>query len=148
LFQGDVENDWRSYEWRWKNAQRLSIGIPRNFTQPLWLDEESSAGNRFVLFSETGLGDTLQFFRYAALSAAEGAIVFLEVADVVCPACASFRGLSGPNSRPHLKSPCDAHHQRVRIAECGADPFIFTPERKVLKLRLHAGAVVVIDSLT
>ncbi len=37
LFHGDFENGWRGYEWRWKNAQRLSIGEPRNFTQPLWL---------------------------------------------------------------------------------------------------------------
>jgi len=79
LFQGDFENGWRSYEWRWKNAQRLSIGIPRNFTQRLWLGAESIAGNRLLLYSEAGLGDTLQFCRYAALSATQGAIVSLEV---------------------------------------------------------------------
>jgi tetratricopeptide (TPR) repeat protein len=68
LFQGDFKNGWRSYEWRWKNAQRLSIGMPRNFTQPLWLGEESIAGKRLFLYSEAGLGDTLQFCRYASLS--------------------------------------------------------------------------------
>jgi tetratricopeptide (TPR) repeat protein len=56
LFQGDFENGWRSYEWRWKNAQRLSIGEPRNFTEPLWLGEESIAGKRLLLYSEGGLG--------------------------------------------------------------------------------------------
>jgi len=79
LFRGDFENGWRAYEWRWKNARRLSIGEPRNFTQPLWLGEESIAGKRLLLHSEGGLGDTLQFCRYAPLCAALGATVLLEV---------------------------------------------------------------------
>jgi hypothetical protein len=79
LFKGDFENGWRGYEWRWKNAQRLSIGIPRNFRQPLWLGEVPLAGKRLLLYCEGGLGDTLQFCRYAPLSAAQGATVILEV---------------------------------------------------------------------
>jgi tetratricopeptide (TPR) repeat protein len=94
LFQGDFENGWRSYEWRWKNAQRLSIGIPRNFTQPLWLGEESIAGKRLLLYSEGGLGDTLQFCRYAALCAARGATVFLEVQPPLLGLLANLEGAS------------------------------------------------------
>jgi tetratricopeptide (TPR) repeat protein len=94
LFQGDFENGWRSYEWRWKNAQRLSIGIPRNFTQPLWLGEESIAGKRLLLYSEGGLGDTLQFCRYATLSAAQGATVFLEVQPPLLSLLANLEGVS------------------------------------------------------
>jgi tetratricopeptide (TPR) repeat protein len=92
LFQGDFENGWRSYEWRWKNAQRLSIGIPRNFTHPLWLGEESIAGKRLLLYSEGGLGDTLQFCRYAALCAARGATVFLEVQPPLLGLLANLEG--------------------------------------------------------
>jgi len=94
LFQGDFENGWRSYEWRWKNAQRLSIGMPRNFTQPLWLGEESIAGKRLLLYSEAGLGDTLQFCRYASLSAAQGATVFLEVQPPLQSLLVSLEGVS------------------------------------------------------
>jgi tetratricopeptide (TPR) repeat protein len=94
LFQGDFENGWRSYEWRWKNAQRLSIGIPRNFTQPLWLGEVSIAGKRLLLYSEAGLGDTLQFCRYAALSVARGATVFLEVQPPLLSLLVNLEGVS------------------------------------------------------
>jgi tetratricopeptide (TPR) repeat protein len=94
LFQGDFENGWRSYEWRWKIAQRLSIGIPRNFTQPLWLGEESIVGKRLLLYSEGGLGDTLQFCRYAALCAARGATVFLEVQPPLLGLLANLEGVS------------------------------------------------------
>ncbi len=79
LFRGDFERGWRSYEWRWKVAARLGIGELRNFTQPLWLGEESIAGKRLLLHSEAGLGDTLQFCRYAALAAGRDATVYLEV---------------------------------------------------------------------
>ena len=81
LFQGDFANGWRAYEWRWKNAQRLCIGLERNFTQPLWLGRESIAGKRLLLYGEAGLGDTIQFCRYAKLCASLGAIVILEVAQ-------------------------------------------------------------------
>ena len=79
LFLGDFENGWRGYEWRWKNATRLAIGDARHFEKPLWLGKESIAGKRLLLYSEAGLGDTLQFCRYATRCAAEGASVTLQV---------------------------------------------------------------------
>jgi tetratricopeptide (TPR) repeat protein len=94
LFRGDFENGWRGYEWRWKNARRLSIGEPRNFTQPLWLGEESIAGKRLLLYSEGGLGDTLQFCRYAASSAALGATVLLEVQAPLVGLLSNLEGVS------------------------------------------------------
>jgi hypothetical protein len=94
LFHGDFENGWRSYEWRWKNAQRLSIGEPRNFTQPLWLGEQPIAGKRLLLYSEGGLGDTLQFCRYCSLIAALGATVILEVQAPLLSLLANLDGVS------------------------------------------------------
>jgi tetratricopeptide (TPR) repeat protein len=79
LFCGDYTQGWRSFEWRWKNAQRLGIGEARDFSQPLWLGEHEIAGKRILLHCEGGLGDTLQFCRYAPLLATMGAIVYLEV---------------------------------------------------------------------
>lgn len=79
LFCGDFENGWKNYEWRWKNSSRLGIGQHRSFPQPLWLGRENVAGKRVLLHSEGGLGDTLQFCRYAPLLARRGAIVYLEV---------------------------------------------------------------------
>jgi hypothetical protein len=94
LFLGDFDGGWRGYEWRWKNAQRLSIGDPRNFQQPLWLGQESIAGKRLLLYCEGGLGDTLQFCRYAALSAALGASVLLEVQPPLLDLLANLKGVS------------------------------------------------------
>jgi tetratricopeptide (TPR) repeat protein len=94
LFQGDFENGWRGYEWRWRNAHRLSIGEPRNFTQALWLGEESVAGKRLLLYGEGGLGDTLQFCRYAAFCAARGATVLLEVQPPLLELLTNLKGVS------------------------------------------------------
>jgi tetratricopeptide (TPR) repeat protein len=79
LFLGDFASGWPDFEWRWQVAQRINIGAGRNFPQPLWRGEHSLAGKRLLVYSEQGLGDTLQFCRYATLAAAQGATVLLEV---------------------------------------------------------------------
>jgi len=79
LLLGDFERGWRGYEWRWKSAHRLSIGAARDFEQPLWLGGPNITGKRLLLHSEGGLGDTIQFSRYATLCARLGATVLLEV---------------------------------------------------------------------
>jgi hypothetical protein len=94
LFTGDWQNGWRGFEWRWKNAQRLSIGESRNFKQPLWLGEESLAGKSLLLYSEGGLGDTVQFCRYAPMCAALGATVLLEVQPPLLGLLADLQGVS------------------------------------------------------
>ena len=96
LFLGDFERGWRGYEWRWKNARRLVIGELRGFSQPLWLGEESLAGKRLLLHSEAGLGDTLQFCRYAPLAAALGATVYIEVQAPLVRILSNLEGVQPP----------------------------------------------------
>jgi len=74
---GHFEQGWRQYEWRWKTSVRQSS--IRNFSKPLWLGKDSLAGKTILLYSEQGLGDTIQFCRYAKLVADSGARVILEV---------------------------------------------------------------------
>src|SRR5208282_6347540 len=50
------------YEWRW---QRPGIA-PRPFSQPLW-DGSALDNKAILLYADQGLGDTLQFIRYASL---------------------------------------------------------------------------------
>ncbi|RKP55693.1 tetratricopeptide repeat protein [Pararobbsia silviterrae] len=77
LETGQFDRGWRAYEWRW---QRASLrGARRTFAAPLWLGETPVAGKTVLLHAEQGLGDTLQFCRYAARVAALGAKVVLEV---------------------------------------------------------------------
>jgi Tfp pilus assembly protein PilF len=94
LFRGDFERGWRSYEWRWRVAVRLGIGELRAFAQPLWLGEESLAGKHLLLHSEAGLGDTLQFCRYAPLAAARGATVYLQTQAPLAALLANLQGVS------------------------------------------------------
>ena len=77
LLGGDFANGWELYEWRWKRKE-FSRNV-RLFAQPLWLGTESLAGKTILLHSEQGLGDTIQFCRYATAVAELGARVILEV---------------------------------------------------------------------
>jgi tetratricopeptide (TPR) repeat protein len=79
LSVGDFENGWSGYEWRRRSKQSARICGHRVFPQPLWLGGESLKGKTILLHSEQGLGDTIQFCRYAKLVADLGARVILEV---------------------------------------------------------------------
>ncbi|MBB5399129.1 tetratricopeptide repeat protein [Paraburkholderia youngii] len=77
LQMGRFESGWREYEWRWERS-RIKAGR-RAFAQPLWLGDFALDGKTILLHAEQGLGDTLQFCRYATLVAKLGAKVVLEV---------------------------------------------------------------------
>ncbi len=79
LLSGDFANGWLSHEWRWQNAAKLSMGERRSFTQPLWLGKEPIAGKRLLIYNEQGLGDTLQFCRFAKPLSDGGTTVILQV---------------------------------------------------------------------
>jgi len=77
LLAGEIEQGFKLYEWRWKNEALASP--KRNFPQPLWLGVENIAGKTILLHAEQGLGDTIQFCRYAKMVKSLGARVVLEV---------------------------------------------------------------------
>ena len=77
LLTNNFQQGWELYEWRWKREN--SDLKPRNFKQPLWLGEESIENKTILLHAEQGLGDTIQFCRYAKLVKERGAKVLLEV---------------------------------------------------------------------
>src|SRR5208283_2879939 len=59
--------------WRWKQT---SFAPPR-FSQPCW-DGSALTGKTILLHAEQGLGDTLQFIRYAPLVKQRGGNVMVE----------------------------------------------------------------------
>ena len=62
LALGDFERGWTEFEYRWRHAEYATQ--TRSFTQPLW-DGRPLAGSTILLHAEQGLGDTLQFVRFA-----------------------------------------------------------------------------------
>ena len=77
LLGGAFDQGWKLYEWRWRYDK---TGLrQRDLGNPLWLGVEALLGKTILLHSEQGLGDTLQFCRYAKLVAGLGAKVVLEV---------------------------------------------------------------------
>jgi hypothetical protein len=79
LLLGNFQDGWQGYEWRWKNGDLPFFNNKRDFPEPLWLGEQSLVGKTILLHAEQGLGDTLQFCRYAPLVSQLGAKVILEV---------------------------------------------------------------------
>ncbi|HJT77893.1 MAG TPA: tetratricopeptide repeat protein, partial [Gemmataceae bacterium] len=73
LALGDFERGWPEYEWRWQ----LKDFARRGFSQPQW-DGAPLEGRTVLLHSEQGLGDTLQFVRYAPLIRQRGGKILLE----------------------------------------------------------------------
>jgi Tfp pilus assembly protein PilF len=109
LFMGDFLNGWQAYEWRWENAARLGIGAKRNFHKPGWLGSEPIANKTLLLHAEAGLGDTLQFCRYAPLCAQQDATVILEVPAPLVELVKTLEGVADVIAMGERLPPFDYH---------------------------------------
>lgn len=89
ILLGEYEEGWKLYEWGWKCSER---GKARNFSQPTWLGEQSIAGKTLLIHGEQGLGDIIQFCRYAPMAEALGAKVVLEVPAPLVPLISTLKG--------------------------------------------------------
>jgi tetratricopeptide (TPR) repeat protein len=76
LRQGRYPEGWAHHEWRW-DFRELNLRR-REFAAPQWKGEPLH-GETVLLHAEQGLGDTLQFVRFAPLVAERGGRVILEV---------------------------------------------------------------------
>jgi tetratricopeptide (TPR) repeat protein/glycosyltransferase involved in cell wall biosynthesis len=83
---GDFERGWIEYEWRWK-AKDINC---RTFRQRRW-DGSDLHGRTVFVYLEQGVGDTLQFTRYARLLKQRGARVIVEVQKSLLKLLASCR---------------------------------------------------------
>jgi len=76
LSHGEYELGWQEFEYRWK-TRKMRCGR-RNFLQPQWKGEPLN-GESVLLYAEQGLGDAMQFMRFAPLVVERGGRVTLEV---------------------------------------------------------------------
>lgn len=76
---GEFDEGWREHEWRWKKPEFLQHIY--NFPQPRWQGNEDIGARRILLTAEQGLGDAIQFVRYAGLIAQRGAKILLFVPE-------------------------------------------------------------------
>jgi tetratricopeptide (TPR) repeat protein len=89
LRAGRMKEGWGLFEWRKRLPRPIAV---RSLDGPAWTGTESLEGRTLFLYAEQGLGDTIQFCRYAALAADAGAGVVIEVPE---PLKALARGVKG-----------------------------------------------------
>lgn len=65
LLRGEIPDAWNDYSWRWR---RPSAQRPR-FARPEWTGEKRP-GETLLIYTEQGLGDTIQFVRFIERAAA------------------------------------------------------------------------------
>lgn len=80
LLKGDLAAGWRGFEWRFDQVR----SVRRHGDHPRWAGE-GLGGGRVLLWAEQGLGDALQFIRYAPMVEARGTSVVVECHSQLVP---------------------------------------------------------------
>jgi tetratricopeptide (TPR) repeat protein len=92
LCLGDFRRGWQKYECRWQ-CQEFAKSRP-DYPRPQWRGETDLRGKTILLVTEQGLGDAIQFVRYAPIVAALGAKVLLGVRAPLVPLMRSVAGVA------------------------------------------------------
>ena len=107
LTLGELSAGFAQYEWRWKRSGMTDTR--RGYGKPLWLGEYPLARKTILLHAEQGLGDTIQFARYAPLLARAGATIVLEVQPELKNLLAGLAGVASCHARGEQLPAYDVH---------------------------------------
>ena len=88
LQSGDFARGWPECEWRLRGQDMLIHRLP----QPVW-DGAELGGRTILIVAEQGLGDTIQFIRYASLVARRGGRVVVSCARMLSQILATCPGV-------------------------------------------------------
>lgn len=94
LKAGRYEEGWKEFEWRWGHQDMVA----RNLPYPKWDgDKAENPDQGLLLYGEQGLGDDLQFMRYAALAKGKAWFgkVYLELRQPLVRIASTMDGIDG-----------------------------------------------------
>jgi hypothetical protein len=94
LLSGDFEAGWQEREARWKIPSLPGTAAYPRFPQPMWLGAENIEGKTILVCADEGLGDTIQFVRYAPMLTALGARVILLPQESLYPLLSGLTGVA------------------------------------------------------
>ena len=91
LLNGDFENGWNDFEWRFEQPKWKSL-YPFRLKGPRW-DGSTRSSLRLLVHDEQGLGDTFQFVRYLPLVKERVGTVIFETRRSLMPLLEGFPGI-------------------------------------------------------
>ena len=107
LLKGDFEAGWAGREVRWR-AHMRPARYP-HFAQAMWRGEDGIEGKTILIYADEGMGDSIQFARYAPLLARRGARVILAVQEPLQALLTGLPGVSLCVSRDEALPAFDLH---------------------------------------
>ena len=145
LTLGDYRRGFEKYEARW-----LRTGMPRrrSLGKALWLGEYPLARKTILVHAEQGLGDTIQFARYAPQLARTGAKVVLEVQPELTALLSRIEGVASVVGRGDALPAYDVHCPagslplalRTEVATIPANvPYLAASDERVARWREKLG---------
>ncbi|MEK9725016.1 MAG: tetratricopeptide repeat protein, partial [Rhodospirillaceae bacterium] len=106
LMQGRWAEGWPEFEWRWRTPQMEPFR--RDFPQPQW-DGTPMPDATLLVHAEQGMGDTLNFVRYAPLAAERVGRVVLESQPSLVPLLRGMAGVDHVFPRTEAPPAFDVH---------------------------------------
>jgi tetratricopeptide (TPR) repeat protein len=146
LLDGQFAEGWREYDWRLALSE---LGRGRHQYPGTPWDGTAAAGKTLLLYAEQGLGDALQFARYATLLAHQGARPIIQCTDALKPLLATVPGVSAVVGRDEPLPLYDAYFPLLslpRAFETGAETIpsqpsyisVARPLREVARARIDS----------
>jgi hypothetical protein len=147
LLLGDFARGWSEFEWRWKTPHGRALLASKALAKPVWLGAEDIAGKTILLYSEIGLGDTLQFCRYAKAVHDLGASVILQVQAPLVELLRQLDGVSQVIADTDSQPPFDLHCPllslplalKIELATIPSGKYLCAPAARAADRRARIG---------